>query len=451
MSQDQEKFRLPLKKFPVMLDVKIRVRVIKLKVARWFVEVNQVLSVKKLVASGLTLSVVAACGTMGARFHAYNGAVVPGDFLYEMRRDLEVAYLEDTTTSAERVEQLFGLSQRRLEEAELLLDGTSVAFDFIPEAFAQDTEEVDSEVSELIIEASNYEALALEEISVIEDLDILEDLSAKADSFHLYRDTVLESLNVKISKDDERRTFKRVSDAVQQHRQLFGDLRDDLKEAREQSLDGVPFDPRPIEIPFKRKKMEGHRKHFERVRSEMDIRRVKKFAEKNISHEEIEVLEKHIDQLIEEGRGEEVRKHIKDFKKQWKHEERLEKFREKKRGHFKMKLENMSDLIPPSRREEFVERIDRGDDVEVREELREIRKEQVRKDNPPPKDAVELVDWFVKRLDDGELPLDEVPRIREIIKIAPKEDRAKIQKKLSESLGFDPAVLEPPPPVRPRR
>jgi hypothetical protein len=236
-----KKFTLPLKAMPKSLNRRIKMRLfwtnIKMKSKAAFTAPT----LPRLATVAALAVVISVGGNFGIEYYAYNSdAVDPNHFLYETKRELENDTIASTTSQSELVAIYFDYSDRRLAEAEGLLEDPSTAFSLFETAYAQELITVeldeDDQVAELIVESNNFQTLAIEEINDISDLNLLEELSDKAATWEEKHQTRLNRLQPKLKK-------RGLDDFIVKHRNAsdlnWKEVRAVKKQVKEARVEGV--------------------------------------------------------------------------------------------------------------------------------------------------------------------------------------------------------------------
>jgi len=304
MKDPKEPFVLPLKRFPKRLDRKIRFRLFLAKIRKTNDAFWTALFAPKLIMSVASLAVFLVVGTVGLRTYSLSGeSVVPGHLLYDWRRNIELSQVETTTASEERVEMYLDLSKKRLDEAEYLLSGAQVGLQLIPQAAAEELEielEGESEAAELILESHNYQALALEELELVQDPDVLDQLTEKIETWQGEYEQRLESLQPRLEERD-RPVFQRVLKDARERGVRIKDIRQRVRSAREEQKEELYVRPEPHFIRFRRPDRQTREKQFDRLRSlTRDRREELRKRYEDLSPEEQERLRIRIDEPRED-------------------------------------------------------------------------------------------------------------------------------------------------------
>lgn len=270
MKDPKEPFVLPLKRFPKRLDRKIRFRLFLAKMRKMNDAFWSVLFAPKLIMSGASLAVFLVLGVVGLRTYSLSGeSVVPGHLLYDWRRNMEITQVENVTASEERVEMYLDLSEKRLDEAEYLLSGAQVGLQLIPQASAEELEielDEESEAAELLLESHNYQALALEELELVQDPDQLDRLTERIENWQGEYETRLNALQPRLEERD-RPVFDRIVSDARERASKIGDIRKRVKSAREEKLQELFVRPEPRFFRFRRPERNTREEHFDRLRS----------------------------------------------------------------------------------------------------------------------------------------------------------------------------------------
>ena len=303
--------KLPLKKLPLMADMKIRTRIFLRSWQRTWQQISFLFIVKRMAVVTLSLLVFISSAGLGTTAYAYNAvSVTPESVLYDVKRGVEDYVLERKTASEDRALYYMDLSERRLEEADYLSEEDASAL-FINQAYADETVDVGESIVEgLLVESTNFQTLALEEVQTLSDAEVIEPLVEKIHTRIERHEPIFGRLEERI-KDRRPETFETFKSLREDHKNSLSSFQKEMKKSRGSGNEKVffDFDPRWMEINGKDNrppKLEKMKERMDRMKMLAPMHRLPVFPLED--QQQFEEHKEQVKQLLREGEKEKARK-----------------------------------------------------------------------------------------------------------------------------------------------
>ena len=312
------KFRLPLKKVPFLLNTKL---IIKLYSKIYYRSISQSFSkftknIKRLIAIALSTIIISSGWLLGLQSYAYNAeSVVPSHILYNLRRNIELNKLEKIDQSENRSSFYLLLSERRLNEANYIIwnKQDKLWFLLITPTFANDIEVKlwdDNTIWSLLIESNDFQSLAIEEVNSIKDVKQLDLMFIKLQETIVKQNITIEKINQATKNTETKEVIKQIKNTTISNIKDIKTLSKIIESVDPKQEYHVEVKPQRILAQWRKNP------RMEEVRSLSKLHSIKKGNPKEYKKER-----KQIKKLIKENRFKELenkRKTINKKRLQWK-------------------------------------------------------------------------------------------------------------------------------------